>query len=158
VETLIVDFLRRHQSVLKNTSSFIFQSDEANEEVICGSDNGFDNDDDFVDIVDGEQAEENNVNSMDECDSVSSVDDERSETNEPLADLLERYGMDYNSLLTVVNKYENGNIVKYKPPLTPSLFANMPPTINFVTQDQKCMFIRDPVIFSFYTAFGSLKS
>jgi hypothetical protein len=89
--------------------------------------------------VDGEQGEENNINSVDETDSISSQDDAMSETNEPLADLLERYGIDHGTLLTVVNKYENGNLIKYRPPLSASLFANVPPTITFVTQDQKCM-------------------
>lgn len=65
-------------------------------------------------------------------------DNEEDENDCSLADNLQKFGYDYKSLLTVTfKKTENGTNIKLKPPLTASLFLNVPPTINFVTHDEK---------------------
>ncbi len=77
--------------------------------------------------------------------SASESDDQDSDFfgNEELSDdsnskILSKFGFDFKSLITVTTKKnENGNIVKYKPPLIASLFVNTPPKINFVTHDEK---------------------
>ena len=79
------------------------------------------------------------------CESLCSVNeedymsDDQSESGESLADILTKYGYDYKSLFTVVSKRsENGDLVKYKPPLIISQFDFVPPTISFISSDQKC--------------------
>ncbi len=67
-------------------------------------------------------------------------DDEEMENlgDQSFSDILAKHGLEYKQLLTIVTKKnENGVLTKYKPPLTPSLFVNVPPTINFATQDEK---------------------
>ncbi len=62
----------------------------------------------------------------------------KEESDQPFSEILAKYGFDYKSLLTVtMKKSESGVMTKYKPPLNPSLFVNVPPTINFATQDDK---------------------
>ena len=71
----------------------------------------------------------------------ASDDDEDEETTADISfsEYLSKFGLDYRSLLTITTKRsEDGTYTKYKPPLTLSLFSNVPPTISFVTIDEKC--------------------
>ena len=45
----------------------------------------------------------------------------------------------YDYLMEVSKKIENGIEIRYLPALIPSIFANVPPTINFVTQEENRM-------------------
>ena len=55
---------------------------------------------------------------------------------------IQRYSItkhDYESLFTAVNKHlENGEVDVFLPPLIKSQFDNVPPTIRFVSPNQKC--------------------
>lgn len=72
-------------------------------------------------------------------DTLSSKDDLTSDGAESLPEKLNKFGFSYKNLFNATTRNENGTLVKYKPPLHTSLFLNVPPTINFITQDEKCM-------------------
>lgn len=79
------------------------------------------------------------------CESLTSVNeedyisDDQSEIGESLTEILAKFGYDYKSLFTVVSKrLENGDLIKHKPPFMVSQFDFVPPTISFVSSDQKC--------------------
>ncbi len=80
------------------------------------------------------------------CASLSSVNDEddylsddQSESGDSsIQDVVSKYGYDFKNLFTIINKRsENGEMLKYNSPLKLSLFEYVPPTINFVTSDQR---------------------
>jgi hypothetical protein len=81
--------------------------------------------------------------SSDEEDRESSEYDENDEDDRiegetgSLREILPKYGLDYKSLLTVCTVDENGQFTDVKPSLNSSLFHNVPPTINFVTHNEK---------------------
>ncbi|CAF0928414.1 unnamed protein product [Brachionus calyciflorus] len=55
-----------------------------------------------------------------------------------MSDILSKYGYDYKYLFnetTIKKSDQNTSVIQ--PPLTLSLFANVPPTIKFITQDEK---------------------
>lgn len=72
-------------------------------------------------------------------DTISSKDDLTSEGTESLPEKLNKFGFSYKNLFNAKTRNENGILVKYKPPLNVSIFVNVPPTINFITHDEKCM-------------------
>lgn len=87
-------------------------------------------------------------------DDLDEDDDMESLENQSFSDILAKYGLDYKELLTTVTrKNENGVLTKYKPPLTSSLFVNVPPTINFATQDEKSIKLTQIIIFEFILNF-----
>ncbi len=91
----------------------------------------------------------------DQSDVGSASDSEDSDfledsTEETSSKILSKFGYDFKSLVSVtVKKNENGNMVKYKPPLIASLFVNTPPKINFVTHDDKSKFFITQYLVSF---------
>lgn len=63
--------------------------------------------------------------------------------NGTMSEILANFGYDYKSLFTITTKkLDNGLIVKLKPPLIASLFFYVPPTINFVTNEEKRNFFK----------------
>ena len=75
-----------------------------------------------------------------ESESESDSDEESclSDENLSVPDRLAKRGFDYKSLFTITTrKSESGSGLRLKPPLIESLFAHVPPTINFVTIDDK---------------------
>ena len=82
---------------------------------------------------------------MDNSDSeASSMDYEDEEDvpedpNENISEILQRQGFNAKKLLSVsIIKEENSDrYINHNPPLITSLFDNVPPTINFTTQDEK---------------------
>jgi hypothetical protein len=70
---------------------------------------------------------------------TDSKDDLTSDGAESLPEKLNKFGFNYKNLFNATTRNENGILIKYKPPLNTSLFVNVPPTINFITQDEKCM-------------------
>jgi hypothetical protein len=94
------------------------------------------------------------------CESLCSVNeedylsDDQSESGESLADILSKHGYDYKSLFTSLSKrLENGDLIKYKPPLIISQFDYVPPTINFISSDQKC---NKKIFFLAFSSFSKL--
>lgn len=79
------------------------------------------------------------------CSSLSSPSSDEYENNieefendtQSMADILSKYGYDFKVLFneTIIKKSDKNTVVK--PPLTLSIFTNVPPTIKFVTQDEK---------------------
>ncbi len=57
-----------------------------------------------------------------------------------MGEVLQRHGLSARRLLAAcVGKEDGGErYCAYRPPLVASLFDNVPPTVNFVTQDEKC--------------------
>jgi hypothetical protein len=90
-------------------------------------------------------------------DDLDEDDDAEILGDQSFSDILARYGLDYKQLLTnVTKKNENGVLTKYKSPLTPSLFLNVPPTINFATQDEKSILIFYHNCLKFFEIFSFL--
>jgi hypothetical protein len=82
----------------------------------------------FDDIdEEGEDDEDYDDGDVSNCDSAS------------IGDPIAKFGFDYKTLLTPIKKKnDNGSVVELRPPLNASLFFNTPPTINFVTHQEKC--------------------
>lgn len=83
-----------------------------------------------------------NFDNMSESDDDSSIeyeDEDDRGPNESISEVLQRYGFNAKKLLGVnILKDESGeHYSSFNPPLTASLFDNVPPTINFITQDEK---------------------
>ncbi|RNA18241.1 Tubulin polyglutamylase [Brachionus plicatilis] len=57
--------------------------------------------------------------------------------NQSMADILAKNGYDFKILFNETCIKKSDKTIVIQPPLTLSLFANVPPTIKFVTQDQK---------------------
>lgn len=97
--------------------------------------------------------------SEDETDVVSDSDSEESvDDGLTMSERLAKHGLNYKSLFTTtVRKLESGSSVRLRPPLIESLFANVPPVINFVTLDDKStllfIFIRIFLSHKFFTLF-----
>lgn len=80
-------------------------------------------------------SDQSDVGSASESEDSDFLEDSTEETS---SKILSKFGYDFKSLVSVtVKKNENGNMIKYKPPLIASLFVNTPPKINFVTHDDK---------------------
>ena len=74
---------------------------------------------------------------LDEATDKADNDDEFVTDAQSMADILTKSGYDYKQLFceSVIKKSDKS--VSVQPPLTISLFANVPPTIKFVTQEEK---------------------
>ena len=82
-------------------------------------------------------SDESDVGSASESEDSDFLENEDS-TEEANSKILSKFGYDFKSLVTAtVKKNENGNMIRYKPPLIASLFVNTPPKLNFVTHDDK---------------------
>lgn len=100
------------------------------DEFDTGSNNELDNEQD-------EEDEESSASDLEEEDSKEDGDNQIEETGS-MNEVLAKYGLDYRGLFsTVYTRNEKGSQVKLMSPLILSLFANVPPTIRFVTHDDK---------------------
>ena len=94
-----------------------------------------------VSLIESLESEESSGENEEE-DETQETEDSKDESSDESYDAsiegLSKYGYDYKTLLAVsYKKGDNNMTIKYQPPLIPSLFEFVPPTINFITQDEK---------------------
>ncbi len=78
--------------------------------------------------------------SLSKSDNEDEDETQQDESSYSLSEVLAKYSLNHKSLFGIDTKIkENGVKVTYKPPLKLSLFDNVPPTINFVTHEDKCI-------------------
>lgn len=78
--------------------------------------------------------------SLSKSDNEDEDESQKDESSYSLNEVLAKYSLNPKSLFGIETKIkENGLRVIYKPPLKLSLFDNVPPTINFVTHEDKCI-------------------
>ncbi len=97
-----------------------------------------------TDEYDQKTLDEESLFSKDEFsdkDGLSDKDDSTVSDDETNSVITSNGVFDFEYLLDVQKKTENGIETIYLPPLTSSLFTNVPPTIKFVTLDENCMLI-----------------
>jgi len=77
--------------------------------------------------------------SLSKSDNEDEDESQNDESSYSFSEVLAKYSLNPKSLFGIETKIkENGLRVTYKPPLKLSLFDNVPPTINFVTYEEKC--------------------
>jgi hypothetical protein len=99
-----------------------------------------------IDKIETNVTDEEEEKNMFEEESVFSKEDftDRDTTivsdDETNSETINNQTFDYRYLMEIQHKYENGIETKYQQALTPSLFVQVPPTINFVMQEENSMF------------------